>query len=107
MSVIRMSPDQPTTWSSAIGSALLGVVRRALQGETLPHTRAAKILGMIPSSVGGSLSSYVGRLSHPMKSMFDPFPCCLSYELARFDNLIRRFLPRHLVLSSTEKIHLS
>jgi Zn-dependent peptidase ImmA (M78 family) len=35
-----------------LGSALLGVVRRALQGETLTHTRAAKILGVSPSSVG-------------------------------------------------------
>jgi Zn-dependent peptidase ImmA (M78 family) len=35
-----------------LGSALLGVVRRALQGETLTHTRAAKILGVSPASVG-------------------------------------------------------
>jgi len=35
-----------------LGSALLGVVRRALQGETLTHTRAAKILGVSPTSVG-------------------------------------------------------
>lgn len=35
-----------------LGSALLGVVRRALQGETLTHTKAAKILGVGPASVG-------------------------------------------------------
>ena len=35
-----------------LGPALLGVVRRALQGETLTHTRAAKILGVSPASVG-------------------------------------------------------
>jgi Zn-dependent peptidase ImmA (M78 family) len=35
-----------------LGSALLDVVRRALQGETLTHTRAAKILGVNPASVG-------------------------------------------------------
>lgn len=35
-----------------LGAALLGVVRRALQGETLTHTRAAKILGVGPASVG-------------------------------------------------------
>ena len=34
-----------------LGSGLLGVVRRALQGETLTHTRAAKILGVSPASV--------------------------------------------------------
>jgi Zn-dependent peptidase ImmA (M78 family) len=34
-----------------LGSGLLGVVRRALQGETLSHTRAAKILGVSPASV--------------------------------------------------------
>lgn len=36
---------------SRLGAALLGVVRRALQGETLSHTKAAKILGVAPSSV--------------------------------------------------------
>jgi Zn-dependent peptidase ImmA (M78 family) len=34
-----------------LGTALLGVVRRALQGETITHTRAARILGVSPSSV--------------------------------------------------------
>jgi Zn-dependent peptidase ImmA (M78 family)/transcriptional regulator with XRE-family HTH domain len=34
-----------------LGAALLGVVRRALQGEILTHTRAAKILGVSPASV--------------------------------------------------------
>jgi len=34
-----------------LGAALLGVVRRAIQGEVLTHTRAAKILGVSPSSV--------------------------------------------------------
>ncbi len=35
-----------------LGSALLDVVRRALQGEALTHTKAAKILGVNPASVG-------------------------------------------------------
>ncbi|MDE7548896.1 XRE family transcriptional regulator [Acetobacter fabarum] len=34
-----------------LGTSLLNVVRRALQGETLTHTRAAKILGVRPTSV--------------------------------------------------------
>jgi Zn-dependent peptidase ImmA (M78 family) len=34
-----------------LGNALLGVVRRAIQEETITHTRAAKILGVSPSSV--------------------------------------------------------
>jgi Zn-dependent peptidase ImmA (M78 family) len=34
-----------------LGAALLGVVRRALQGETITHTKAARILGVSPSSV--------------------------------------------------------
>ena len=34
-----------------LGAALLGVIRRALQGETITHTRAARILGVHPSSV--------------------------------------------------------
>jgi hypothetical protein len=34
-----------------LGNALLGVVRRAIQEETLTHTRAAKILGVSPPSV--------------------------------------------------------
>lgn len=34
-----------------LGVALLGVVRRALQDETITHTRAAKILGVSPPSV--------------------------------------------------------
>ncbi len=34
-----------------LGAALLGVVRRAMQGEALTHTKAAKILGVSPSSV--------------------------------------------------------
>src|SRR5439155_25746822 len=34
-----------------LGAGLLGVVRRALQEETLTHTRAAKILGVGPASV--------------------------------------------------------
>jgi Zn-dependent peptidase ImmA (M78 family) len=34
-----------------LGASLLGVVRRALQKETLTHTRAAKILGVGPASV--------------------------------------------------------
>jgi len=46
-----------------LGAALLGVVRRALQGETITHTKAARILGVSPSSVekllreGGALSA--------------------------------------------------
>jgi Zn-dependent peptidase ImmA (M78 family) len=34
-----------------LGPALLGLVRRALQGETLSHTKAAKILGVSSASV--------------------------------------------------------
>jgi Zn-dependent peptidase ImmA (M78 family) len=34
-----------------LGPALIGVVRRALQGETITHTKAARILGVSPSSV--------------------------------------------------------
>lgn len=34
-----------------LGNALLGVVRRAIQEETITHTRAAKILGVSPSSI--------------------------------------------------------
>ncbi|MBM9401030.1 ImmA/IrrE family metallo-endopeptidase [Gluconacetobacter azotocaptans] len=34
-----------------LGNSLLNVVRRALQGEILTHTRAAKILGVRPTSV--------------------------------------------------------
>jgi Zn-dependent peptidase ImmA (M78 family) len=34
-----------------LGAALLGVVGRALQGETITHTKAARILGVSPSSV--------------------------------------------------------
>jgi Zn-dependent peptidase ImmA (M78 family)/transcriptional regulator with XRE-family HTH domain len=34
-----------------LGAGLLGVVRRALQDDTLTHTRAAKILGVGPASV--------------------------------------------------------
>ena len=35
-----------------LGPALLAVVRRALQGEIITHTKAARILGVSPSSVG-------------------------------------------------------
>jgi Zn-dependent peptidase ImmA (M78 family) len=34
-----------------LGNALLGVVRRAIQEETITHTRAAKILGVSPASI--------------------------------------------------------
>lgn len=34
-----------------LGAALLSVVRRALQGEAITHTKAARILGVSPSSV--------------------------------------------------------
>jgi Zn-dependent peptidase ImmA (M78 family)/transcriptional regulator with XRE-family HTH domain len=36
---------------SRLGEALMHVVRRGLQGDVLTHTRAAKILGVKPSSV--------------------------------------------------------
>lgn len=36
---------------SRLGSALLDVVRRALQGEALTHTKAARILGVSPTAV--------------------------------------------------------
>jgi Zn-dependent peptidase ImmA (M78 family) len=42
-----------------LGSALLDVVRRALQGETLTHTRAAKILGVSPASVAPLLHEHL------------------------------------------------
>lgn len=38
-----------------LGAGLLGIVRRALQEETLTHTRAAKILGIGPASVSALL----------------------------------------------------
>jgi len=44
-----------------LGSALLSVVRRALQGETITHTRAARILGVSPSSVGPLLEERRAR----------------------------------------------
>jgi Zn-dependent peptidase ImmA (M78 family)/transcriptional regulator with XRE-family HTH domain len=44
-----------------LGAALLGVVRRALQGETITHTKAARILGVSPSSVEQLLQ---GRGAH-------------------------------------------
>jgi len=44
-------PSYYTVRRHRLGAALLGVVRRALQGETLTHTRAAKILGVSPASV--------------------------------------------------------
>lgn len=37
---------------SRLGSALMNVVRRGLQGDVLTHTGAAKILGVKPASVG-------------------------------------------------------
>jgi Zn-dependent peptidase ImmA (M78 family) len=41
---------------SRLGVALLDVVRRALQGDVITHTKAAKILGVSPSSVDPLLS---------------------------------------------------
>jgi Zn-dependent peptidase ImmA (M78 family) len=35
-----------------LGAALIGAVRRGLQGEVLTHTKAAKILGVSPANVG-------------------------------------------------------
>ncbi len=39
-----------------LGAGLLGLVRRSLQGETITHTRAAKILGVGPASVSPLLN---------------------------------------------------
>jgi plasmid maintenance system antidote protein VapI len=36
---------------SKLGYGLIGTVRRALQGETLTHTKAARILGVAPTAV--------------------------------------------------------
>jgi Zn-dependent peptidase ImmA (M78 family) len=44
-------PGYYTLGRFRLGSGLLGVVRRALQEDTLTHTRAAKILGVSPASV--------------------------------------------------------
>ena len=44
-------PGYYTVGRFRLGAALLGVVRRALQDDTLTHTRAAKILGVGPASV--------------------------------------------------------
>lgn len=46
-----------------LGSALLGVVRRALQSETITHTRAARILGVNPSSVEQLLQERGARVA--------------------------------------------
>jgi Zn-dependent peptidase ImmA (M78 family)/transcriptional regulator with XRE-family HTH domain len=46
-----MGPGYYTLRRYRLGAGLLGVVRRALQEETLTHTRAAKILGVGPASV--------------------------------------------------------
>lgn len=45
------APSFYTIHRHRLGAALLGTVRRALQEETLTHTRAAKILGVGPASV--------------------------------------------------------
>jgi hypothetical protein len=44
-------PGYYTMGRFRLGARLLGVVRRALQDDTLTHTRAAKILGVGPASV--------------------------------------------------------
>jgi Zn-dependent peptidase ImmA (M78 family)/transcriptional regulator with XRE-family HTH domain len=44
-------PDYYTMGRFRLGARLLGVVRCALQDDTLTHTRAAKILGVGPASV--------------------------------------------------------
>jgi Zn-dependent peptidase ImmA (M78 family)/transcriptional regulator with XRE-family HTH domain len=54
-------PGFYTMRRSGLGQRLLGVVRRALQGEVLTHTRAAQILGVGPASVSPLLRE--GRLS--------------------------------------------
>jgi Zn-dependent peptidase ImmA (M78 family) len=48
-------PDYFTVRRSRLGPALLAVVRRGLQGDALTHTKAAKILGVSPSSVDALL----------------------------------------------------
>ena len=47
----QTGPSYYVVRRNRLGAALLGVVRRALQGETITHTRAARILGVSPSSV--------------------------------------------------------
>ena len=44
-------PDRHVVIRSKLGNALLDVVRRTLRDNTLTHTKAAKLLGVKPSSV--------------------------------------------------------
>lgn len=47
----ELGPDYYVVRRSRLGAALLDVVRRALQADTLTHTKAAKILGVKPTAV--------------------------------------------------------
>jgi Zn-dependent peptidase ImmA (M78 family) len=47
----RDGPSFYVVRRSRLGTALMDVVRRAVQGDVLTHTKAAKILGVNPSSV--------------------------------------------------------
>jgi Zn-dependent peptidase ImmA (M78 family)/transcriptional regulator with XRE-family HTH domain len=49
-------PSYYTVRRHRLGRALLDVVRRGLQGDVISHTKAAKILGVSPSSVGPLLA---------------------------------------------------
>jgi Zn-dependent peptidase ImmA (M78 family)/transcriptional regulator with XRE-family HTH domain len=44
-------PDYYIVRRSQLGAGLLDVVRRAIQGDTLTHTKAARILGVAPAAV--------------------------------------------------------
>lgn len=49
-------PSYYTVRRHRLGRALLDVVRRGLQGDVITHTKAAKILGVSPASVGPLLA---------------------------------------------------
>ncbi|HYU14017.1 MAG TPA: XRE family transcriptional regulator [Stellaceae bacterium] len=49
-------PSYYTVRRHQLGRALLDVVRRGLQGDVITHTKAAKILGVSPASVGPLLA---------------------------------------------------
>ena len=51
-------PDRHVVIRSKLGNALLDVVRRTLRDNTLTHTKAAKLLGVKPSSVEPLLRGY-------------------------------------------------
>jgi Zn-dependent peptidase ImmA (M78 family) len=56
-------PNYYVVRRNRLGAALLGVVRRALQGEVIAYTKAARILGVSPSSVGKLLEEREARVA--------------------------------------------